>query len=137
MAHSGQDWPFSTSTHPQFGVPAHRYAHRAEARTDGWVARTIVREDLPMLSDHPVFPILLSTDLDASRTFYRDTLGLEVFREDPDRIVFRCGGGFSLSQHELVSRADTSASGPSTAGVLRLAIIGLALDASSHRHLVG
>jgi len=46
-----------------------------------------------MLGDHPVFPILLSTDLDASRAFYRDTLGLEVAREDPDRIVFRSGGG--------------------------------------------
>ena len=31
-----------------------------------------------MLSDHLVFPILLSTDLDASRRFYRDTLGLET-----------------------------------------------------------
>ena len=50
-----------------------------------------------MLSDHPVFPILLSTDLDASRTFYRDTLGLEVIREDADRIVFRCGGGTQLA----------------------------------------
>lgn len=50
-----------------------------------------------MLSDYPVFPILLSTDLDASRTFYRDTLGLEVAREDPDdRIVFRSGGGTQL-----------------------------------------
>ena len=50
-----------------------------------------------MLSDHPVFPILLSTDLDASRSFYRDTLGLEILREDEgDRIVFRCGGGTQL-----------------------------------------
>jgi catechol 2,3-dioxygenase-like lactoylglutathione lyase family enzyme len=50
-----------------------------------------------MLSDHPVFPILLSTDLDASRRFYRDTLGLEIAREDPgDRIVFRSGGGTQL-----------------------------------------
>ena len=50
-----------------------------------------------MLSDHPVFPILLSTDLDASRTFYHDTLGLEIAREDHgDRIVFRCGGGTQL-----------------------------------------
>lgn len=47
-----------------------------------------------MLSDHPVFPILLSTDLAASRTFYHDTLGLEILREDEgDRIVFRSGGG--------------------------------------------
>ncbi len=51
-----------------------------------------------MLSDYPVFPILLSTDLAASRTFYHDTLGLEILREDPgDRIVFRCGGGTQLA----------------------------------------
>jgi catechol 2,3-dioxygenase-like lactoylglutathione lyase family enzyme len=50
-----------------------------------------------VLSDHPVFPILLSTDLDASRTFYRDTLGLELLREDvDDRLVFRSGGGTQL-----------------------------------------
>jgi len=51
-----------------------------------------------MFGDHPVFPILLSTDLDASRSFYRDTLGLEILREDrDDRIVFRCGGGTQLA----------------------------------------
>jgi catechol 2,3-dioxygenase-like lactoylglutathione lyase family enzyme len=50
-----------------------------------------------MLSDHSVFPILLSKDLDATRAFYRDTLGLEIMREDEgDRIVFRCGGGTQL-----------------------------------------
>jgi catechol 2,3-dioxygenase-like lactoylglutathione lyase family enzyme len=50
-----------------------------------------------MLSEHPLFPILLSRDLDASRTFYHSTLGLEVLREDPgDRIVFRSGGGTQL-----------------------------------------
>jgi catechol 2,3-dioxygenase-like lactoylglutathione lyase family enzyme len=50
-----------------------------------------------VLNDYPVFPILLSTDLDATRTFYRDVLGLEIMREDPDdRIVFRCGGGTQL-----------------------------------------
>jgi catechol 2,3-dioxygenase-like lactoylglutathione lyase family enzyme len=43
-----------------------------------------------MLGDCQVFPILLSKDLDASRSFYRDVLGLEILREDPgDRIVFR------------------------------------------------
>ena len=54
------------------------------------------QEGVPVLNDNPVFPILLSTDLDASRTFYRDTLGLEILREDPDRVVFRCGGGTQL-----------------------------------------
>lgn len=50
-----------------------------------------------MLGDYPVFPILLSKDLEAARTFYHDALGLEILREDEgDRIVFRCGGGTQL-----------------------------------------
>lgn len=50
-----------------------------------------------VLNEYPVFPILLSRDLEASRAFYRDLLGLEIAREDPDdRIVFRTGGGTQL-----------------------------------------
>jgi catechol 2,3-dioxygenase-like lactoylglutathione lyase family enzyme len=62
-----------------------------------------------MLGDHPVFPILLSTDLDASRTFYRDVLGLEIAREDEDdRIVFRCGAGTQIVvTHSTVGTSDT------------------------------
>ena len=62
-----------------------------------------------MLSDHPVFPILLSKDLDATRAFYRDRLGLEIIREDPgDRIVFRCGGGTQIAVTlSTVGTADT------------------------------
>ena len=41
-----------------------------------------------VLSDHPVFPILLSRDLDASETFYRGTLGLEscAWTQRSDRV---------------------------------------------------
>ena len=66
-----------------------------------------------MLSDHPVFPILLSTDMAASRAFYRDTLGLELVREDEldgevDRLVFRCGDGTQLViSHSTVGTSDT------------------------------
>jgi catechol 2,3-dioxygenase-like lactoylglutathione lyase family enzyme len=49
-----------------------------------------------MLGNHLVFPILLSKDLERSRAFYHDTLGLEVARRDEDRIVFRCGAGSQL-----------------------------------------
>jgi catechol 2,3-dioxygenase-like lactoylglutathione lyase family enzyme len=61
-----------------------------------------------MLSDHPVFPILLSTDLAASRIFYHDTLGLDILREDDDRIVFRSGGGtqFVISE-STIGTSDT------------------------------
>ena len=50
-----------------------------------------------MLGDHLVFPILLSQDLKASRAFYHDTLGLDVLREDGERIAFRCGAGSQLT----------------------------------------
>jgi catechol 2,3-dioxygenase-like lactoylglutathione lyase family enzyme len=62
-----------------------------------------------MLDEYPVFPILLSRDLDATRAFYRDTLGLGIAREDPgDRIVFRCGGGTQLAVTlSTVGTADT------------------------------
>jgi catechol 2,3-dioxygenase-like lactoylglutathione lyase family enzyme len=51
-----------------------------------------------VLSDYPLFPILLSRDLAATRAFYEGVLGLEVAREDPnDRIVFRSGGGTQLA----------------------------------------
>ena len=51
-----------------------------------------------MLSEYPLFPILLSKNLDAARAFYHDTLGLEIVREDPgDRIIFRSGGGTQLA----------------------------------------
>jgi catechol 2,3-dioxygenase-like lactoylglutathione lyase family enzyme len=56
-----------------------------------------------MLGDYPVFPILLSTDMAASRTFYHDTLGLEIVGENEERIVLRCGGGTGL----LISRSTT------------------------------
>jgi catechol 2,3-dioxygenase-like lactoylglutathione lyase family enzyme len=52
---------------------------------------------MAMLGDHLVFPILLSKDLAASRAFYHDTLGLDIVREDDERIMFRCGGGSLLT----------------------------------------
>jgi len=62
-----------------------------------------------VLADYPVFPILLATDLDASRTFYRDTLGLELIREDEDdRLVFRCGAGTQIAvTKSTVGTSDT------------------------------
>ncbi|HEV2688832.1 MAG TPA: VOC family protein [Bryobacteraceae bacterium] len=62
-----------------------------------------------MLSEYPLFPILLSKDLDATRAFYHDTLGLEILREDPgDRIIFRSGGGTQLAVTlSTIGTADT------------------------------
>ncbi len=77
-----------------------------------------------MLGDNPVFPILLSTDLAASRTFYRDTLGLELVREDPDRLVFRSGGGTQL----VISGSTVGTSDTQTQAAWRVTDIRAALD---------
>ena len=61
-----------------------------------------------MFTDHPVFPILLSTDMAASRAFYHDTLGLEVLAESDERIVLRCGGGTQIAiSSSTVGTSDT------------------------------
>lgn len=78
-----------------------------------------------MLGDHMVFPILLATDLEASRTFYRDTLGLELIREDEDdRLVFRCGGGTQL----VVTKSTVGTSDTQTQMAWKVPDIRAALD---------
>jgi catechol 2,3-dioxygenase-like lactoylglutathione lyase family enzyme len=78
-----------------------------------------------MLADHPVFPILLATDLDASLTFYRDRLGLELIREDEgDRLVFRCGGGTQL----VVTKSTVGTSDSQTQVAWRVPDIHAALE---------
>ena len=75
-----------------------------------------------MLSDSPVFPILLSTDMTASRAFYGDTLGLELLREDRlddevDRLVYRCGAGTQL----VITKSTTGTADPQTQLAWRVA----------------
>jgi catechol 2,3-dioxygenase-like lactoylglutathione lyase family enzyme len=71
-----------------------------------------------------VFPILLSRDLDATMAFYCDTLGLEVARRDPDRIVFRCGGGTQL----VVTESTVGTADSQTQLAWRVADIRAAID---------
>jgi predicted enzyme related to lactoylglutathione lyase len=65
-----------------------------------------------VLADHPCYTILLSKDLDASRTFYHDVLGLEIIREDlgegvEERIVFRTANGRLILSKSTVGTSDT------------------------------
>ena len=69
-----------------------------------------------MLGDHLVFPILLSTDMAASRAFYHDTLGLAVVAENEERIMFRCGEGSVLT----VSRSTTGTADTQTQAAWRV-----------------
>ena len=65
-----------------------------------------------MLADNPCYTILLSKDLDASRTFYHDVLGLEILREDlgpgvEERIVFKTANGRLILSKSTVGTSDT------------------------------
>jgi catechol 2,3-dioxygenase-like lactoylglutathione lyase family enzyme len=81
-----------------------------------------------VLSDQPVFPILLTRDLDVSLAFYGDMLGLEVARRDHDRIVFRCGGSTQLVLSEsTVGTSDTQTQAAWRVPDIRAAIVELRL----------
>jgi len=50
-----------------------------------------------MLGTSKVHPILLSKDLDRTREFYHDKLGLDILSESDHKIEFRCGSGTKLA----------------------------------------
>jgi len=50
-----------------------------------------------MLGEAPLDVVLLATDLEASRDFYRDKIGLEVLIESSYAVTFRCGGESRLA----------------------------------------
>ena len=65
-----------------------------------------------MLAENPCYTILLSRDLDASRTFYHVVLGLEILREDlgegvEERIVFKTANGRLILSKSTVGTSDT------------------------------
>jgi catechol 2,3-dioxygenase-like lactoylglutathione lyase family enzyme len=49
-----------------------------------------------MLGDHPIQVILLAPDLDASKEFYANKIGLKILTESPDAVSFQCGGDSQL-----------------------------------------
>lgn len=49
-----------------------------------------------MLAASPLDVILLAPDLEESRDFYSQKLGLEILSEDDGAVTFRCGGGSRL-----------------------------------------
>jgi catechol 2,3-dioxygenase-like lactoylglutathione lyase family enzyme len=70
------------------------------ARLEGHARRsTTTRRDTKMLGDHPIEVVLLATDLEASREFFAEKVGLEVVRETDYAVWFKTGneGGLSIS----------------------------------------
>jgi catechol 2,3-dioxygenase-like lactoylglutathione lyase family enzyme len=50
-----------------------------------------------MLGDHPIQVVLLATDLDASRDFYANKVGLKILIDSPEGVSFQCGGESRLT----------------------------------------
>jgi catechol-2,3-dioxygenase len=63
-----------------------------------------------MLADHPIDVMLLSTDLEVAKEFYRDQIGLEVLIEADDFVTFSCGGDSRL----VLTKSNTGSSDEAT-----------------------
>jgi catechol 2,3-dioxygenase-like lactoylglutathione lyase family enzyme len=59
-----------------------------------------------MLGDYPIDVVLLATDLEAARDFYRDKVGLEIVTESADAVTFRCGANQLAVSKSTVGTAD-------------------------------
>ncbi len=59
-----------------------------------------------MLGDYPIDLVLLATDLEASRDFYRDKVGLEVMNENTNAVTFKCGSNQLTISKSSVGTAD-------------------------------
>jgi predicted enzyme related to lactoylglutathione lyase len=49
-----------------------------------------------MLSEHPIDVVLLATDMDASKDFYANKIGLPIVDESSAAVTFECGGASRL-----------------------------------------
>jgi catechol 2,3-dioxygenase-like lactoylglutathione lyase family enzyme len=59
-----------------------------------------------MLGDYPIDVVLLAEDLEATRDFYRDKVGLELLNENSNAVTFRCGGNHLAITKSTVGTAD-------------------------------
>lgn len=59
-----------------------------------------------MLGDFSIDVVLLATDLDAARDFYRDKVGLEILNESPNAVTFKCGTNRLAVTKSTVGTAD-------------------------------
>lgn len=63
-----------------------------------------------MLSAHPIDVMLLATDLDVAKDFYRTKIGLEIILERDEFVTFRCGGDSRL----VVTKSSTTTTDQAT-----------------------
>lgn len=59
-----------------------------------------------MLGDYSIDIVLLATDLEAARDFYRDKVGLELLNESASGVTFKCSGNNLVVTKSTVGTAD-------------------------------
>ncbi|HEV3101962.1 MAG TPA: VOC family protein [Candidatus Dormibacteraeota bacterium] len=69
-----------------------------------------------MLGDFPIDVVLLATDLEASKDFYLNKIGLEIESDSPYAVQFRCGGGSRLA----VSKSEVGTADSQTQAAFRV-----------------
>ena len=77
-----------------------------------------------MLGDYPIDVVLLATDLEASRDFYRDKVGLQIVGENPNAVTFKCGNGSQLA----ISKSSVGTADEQTQAAWRVADLEEELD---------
>ena len=69
-----------------------------------------------MLGDFPIDVVLLATDLEASKDFYANKIGLEIVNDTPYAVQFKCGGASQLG----VSKSSVGTADPQTQAAFRV-----------------
>jgi len=59
-----------------------------------------------MLSEYAIDIVLLATDLESTRDFYRDKIGLEILNENSSAVTFKCGSNHLAITKSTVGTAD-------------------------------
>jgi predicted enzyme related to lactoylglutathione lyase len=70
-----------------------------------------------LLSQSPIDVVLLATDLEASKAFYANKIGLQVLSEDSGSVTFKCGGDSRL----VISKSTAGTSDEQTQASFRVA----------------
>jgi catechol-2,3-dioxygenase len=70
-----------------------------------------------VLSEHPIDVVLLATDLDASKDFYANKVGLPVLNDSSSAVTFKCGG----DSHLVLSSSTAGTSDEQTQASFRVA----------------
>jgi predicted enzyme related to lactoylglutathione lyase len=69
-----------------------------------------------LLSECPIDVVLLATDMDASKDFYANKIGLSILSESPGAVTFKCGGDGQL----VVSKSSVGTSDEQTQASFRV-----------------